>query len=100
MLCCVLFLFALGAKTALYQPDQARVAGFTATKVWENKAVAGVAEFCVVAVAPVLVAAMFLSTLAKLTSYSFVEFAGPGPIPSRLSAWFSSCLAVRPPPAI
>jgi hypothetical protein len=100
MLCFVLFFFALGAKAALYRPNQAQVKEITATKVWQNKAVPRAADHPVMAVVPVLAGAMLLALSMKLTGRGEVGLVRPEPTPIRSLAWFSRYLAVRPPPVI
>jgi arginine exporter protein ArgO len=95
MLCSLLFFFAVGAKTALYHPQQDQVKTLISTKVWQNTAVppaisSQVAKAPVLLYLAVLLMATFAVTRLIPIEQSFV----------RASRWFSPSLSVRPPPSL
>ncbi|HZL29248.1 MAG TPA: hypothetical protein VFC39_22170 [Acidobacteriaceae bacterium] len=94
ILCALLCLFAIGAKTAVYRQHQEQVANLTATKVWQNTEVPSPLSTPVQA--PVLLAmALLLMVTSTVTREARLEQ------PSLAARnWFFPALAVRPPPVI
>ena len=96
MLCSLLFIFAVNAKTALYRSHQREVNSLTSTKVWQNEQLTTAASPVVAQVAPTLLLLLLLPLLPApvLSQTTRLE-----PPLAESSNWFSSCLSVRPPPA-
>lgn len=96
ILCSLLFLFAVGAKTAVYRPHQEQIKTLTAAKVRQNDAVP------LTEVAP-LEQATFVCLLAALLFVSAsadAEKVREERKPLALANWYWPDLAVRPPPSI
>ena len=97
MLCSLLFIFAVNAKTAIYRPHQKEVKSLTSTKVWQNDQLPTAASPVVAQVAPALLGLMLLPLLpAPILSRNIFR----QPALAEPWNWFSSCLSVRPPPAL
>jgi hypothetical protein len=87
--------FAVGAKMALYQPQQA-AKSIAATKAWQDHAVPAIE-------APIALSAIsFAGILAIVLALSFAPLWVIARDEDDLSApgWFSPGLSVRPPPAL
>jgi hypothetical protein len=95
MLCSLLFIFTVNAKTAVYRPHQKEVKSLTSTKVWQNDQLPTAASPVVAHVAPALLFLLLLPLLpAPVLSQNI--FHQPALVES--SNWFSFYLSVRPPP--
>ena len=87
--------FAVGAKMALYQPQQAAKT-IAATKAWQDHAVPAIE-------APMALSAIsFAGMLALVLALSFAPLWVITHDEDELSTlrWFSPGIAVRPPPAL
>jgi Na+/proline symporter len=96
MLCSLLCLFAIGAKTAVYRQHQEQVKNLTSAKVWQDSQLPSTASATAVP-APVL-----LALALSMLTVSFC-FSGEGRCEQAAAAarsWFWPALAVRPPPSI
>jgi hypothetical protein len=94
ILCALLCLFAIGAKTAAYRQHQEQVKNLTAAKPWHNTELPS--PLTTPVPAPVLlVALVMLMVTFTVTGEVRVE---PAAIASR--SWYDPALAVRPPPSI
>ena len=95
MLCSLVFIFAVNAKTALYRPHQEEVKSLTSTKVWQNDQLP-TAPSPVVAQAFALLGLLLLSLMPVPVLSRAI---GLQPASAQSADWFSPCLSVRPPPA-
>jgi Na+/proline symporter len=94
ILCGLLCLFAIGAKTAAYRHHQEQVKNLTAAKPWHNNELPSPASTPVQA--PVLlVAVVMLMVMFTVTREARSEQPA---VASR--SWYDPALAVRPPPSI
>jgi len=94
MLCALLCLFAIGAKTAAYRPHQEQIKNLTAAKPWHNNQLPSPTSTPVPA--PVLMLALFaLMVTFTVTRETHAE---QRVVASR--SWYDPALAVRPPPSI
>lgn len=94
VLCCLMVVFAVGAKMALYQPQKA-AKSIAATKAWQDHVPA--------IEAPVAFSAIsFAGVLALVFALSFAPLWVIAQDEDELSAhiWFSPALSVRPPPVL
>ncbi len=96
MLYSLLFFFAVGAKTALYHPQQDQVRTLTSTKVWQNTEVPPAISLQV-AKTPVLLDLAVLLLMAAFAVTRLTPIEQPF---VRASIWFSPSLSVRPPPSL
>ena len=96
LLCALLCLFAIGAKTAVYRQHQEQVKNLTSAKVWQDSQLPSTASMPAVQ-APVLLAVVLSMLLVTFTVTREARSEQPA-----LAArnWFSPALAVRPPPSI
>lgn len=96
MLCWLLLLYAVGAKLALYQPQQPEAKSVAATKAWQNNAIPTLES------GPVRQASLFFDILAALLSLVLMPVCYTSldePVMS-LAAWFSPPQSIRPPPVL
>jgi hypothetical protein len=96
MLCALLFLFAIGAKTAVYRAHQEQVKNLTSAKVWQNSELPSATSVPVFQ-APVLLAVALLLLAITFTVTRESRFEQPA---FASASWFCPALAVRPPPSI
>jgi len=96
ILCSLLFLFAVGAKTAVYRPHQEQIKTLTAAKVRQNDALPSTE------VSPLNQAAVLLALAVVLfaAASADVKKVRDERAPLVLSSWYWPDLAVRPPPSI
>jgi|GEM_PF-6464292 len=94
ILCALLCLFAIGAKTAAYRHHQEQVKNLTAAKPWHDNELPSPVSTPVQA--PVLLVALTM-LMATITVVREVHAEEPA-IVSR--SWYAPALAVRPPPSL
>ncbi|HEY5328729.1 MAG TPA: hypothetical protein VIJ79_02495 [Acidobacteriaceae bacterium] len=95
MLCALLCLFAIGAKTAVYRQHQEQVKNLTSAKAWQNNEVPSTQS------APVPAPALLAFALLMLMMTVTVARDLPSEQPMVAArSWFCPALAVRPPPSI
>lgn len=94
ILCALLCLFAIGAKTAAYRQHQEQIKNLTAAKPWHDNELPSPASTPVQA--PVLLVALVM-LVATFTITIETPFETPA-VASR--SWYAPALAVRPPPSI
>ena len=94
ILCALLCLFAIGAKTAVYRPHQEQVKNLTSAKAWQNNEVPSPLSTPVQA--PVLLA----MALLLMVTFTVTREALPEQPAFASRNWFDHALAVRPPPSI
>src|SRR5665213_1242919 len=97
VLCVLLCLFAIGAKTAVYRHHQEQVTNLTSARVWQDGEVSSIASMPAIQ-APVLVTMATLSLL--MVTFTVIPEARSEQSALDARNWFSPALAVRPPPSI
>ena len=95
LLCVLLCLFAVGAKTGVYRPEQQQVKTLTCAKMWQDHDVKSIVQAIPMHAALLLAFALWAFPQPKLTSCT-----EPEPVSFGISTWLGSPLSVRPPPAI
>ena len=96
VLCTLLLLFAVGAKTAVYRPNQSQVKNLISAKVRQNVLVPFAEAAPVVQAMPLLILTLLLVAAAfRDTREIRIE-----PSTVAVSSWFWPALAVRPPPSL
>jgi hypothetical protein len=96
MLCALLFLFAIGTKTAAYRAHQEQVKNLTSAKVWQNSELPSATSVPAFH-APVLLAMALLLVMVTFTVTRESRFEQPAFV---AASWFCPALSVRPPPSI
>jgi hypothetical protein len=96
MLCCLLLIYAVGAKLALYHPHQPGAQSAAATKAWQDNALPSVQSGEIPPSPSILnlVAACVSLVFVAIWCVSLDEPAIP------FGNWFSPYLSVRPPPTL
>jgi len=94
VLCALLCLFAIGAKTAAYRPHQDQVKNLTATKVWQNSEVPSPLS------APVQAPVLLMAFLMLAVTFTIIREVRPEQRAVAWRNWYDPALAVRPPPSI
>jgi hypothetical protein len=95
VLCALLCLFAIGAKTAAYRPHQEQVKNLTSAKPWHN------IELPAPASTPVQVPVLLtVALLMLMVTFTVTREALPEQPAFASRNWYDPALAVRPPPSI
>jgi Na+/proline symporter len=94
MLCALLCLFAIGAKTAAYRPHQEQVKNLTSAKAWQNNQLPSPQSAPVPV--PILLA---LAMLMLMVTFTVTREASAEQPAFASRNWYDPALAVRPPPS-
>jgi hypothetical protein len=94
ILCALLCLFAIGAKTAAYRQHQEQVKNLTAAKPWHNN------ELPAPASTPVQAPVLLVAFMMLMVTFTVTREARPEQTAVASRSWFDPALAVRPPPSI
>jgi hypothetical protein len=94
LLCALLCLFAIGAKTAVYRPHQEQVKNLTSAKAWQNNEVPSPLS------TPVQAPVLLMASLMLLATFTVIRKARSEQPAIAPRSWFCPALAVRPPPSI
>ena len=98
MLCCLLLVYAVGAKLALYHLQQPGAKSVAATKAWQDNAIPSID----VEIAPIHAVPSTLYLVAIILSLTFTavwRIIQEEPVRA-MPRWFSPHLSVRPPPTL
>ena len=94
ILCALLCLFAIGAKTAAYRHHQEQVKNLTAAKPWHNTELPSPLS------TPVPEPVLLVALLMLMVTFTVTREARPEQPAVASRSWFDPTLAVRPPPSI